>query len=47
MSFWQELNRRHVFRVGAIYLAVSWLIIQGARSFMRVHEGSFLKPGDG
>jgi TolB-like protein len=28
MSFWQELNRRHVFRVGAIYLAASWLIIQ-------------------
>jgi TolB-like protein/tetratricopeptide (TPR) repeat protein len=28
MSFWQELKQRHVFRVGAIYLAVSWLIIQ-------------------
>lgn len=28
MSFWQELKRRNVFRVGAVYLAVAWLIVQ-------------------
>ena len=28
MSFWQELKRRSVFRVGAVYLAVAWLIAQ-------------------
>lgn len=28
MSFWQELKRRSVFRVGGVYLAVAWLIIQ-------------------
>lgn len=28
MSLWQELKRRHVFKVGAAYLAVAWLAIQ-------------------
>lgn len=28
MSFWRELKRRNVFRVGAVYLAVAWLIAQ-------------------
>jgi len=28
MSFWQELKRRNLFRVGAIYLAIAWLIIR-------------------
>jgi hypothetical protein len=28
MSFWQELKRRNVFRVGAVYLAIAWLIAQ-------------------
>lgn len=28
MSFFAELKRRNVFRVGAAYLVASWLIIQ-------------------
>jgi len=28
MSFWQELQRRNVYRVAAVYLAVAWLIVQ-------------------
>ena len=28
MSLWQELKRRHVFKVGTAYLAVAWLAIQ-------------------
>jgi tryptophanase len=28
MSFFAELKRRNVFRVGAAYVAVSWLTIQ-------------------
>jgi TolB-like protein/class 3 adenylate cyclase/Tfp pilus assembly protein PilF len=29
-SFWAELKRRNVFRVGAAYAVVSWLLIQAA-----------------
>ncbi|WHZ20633.1 MAG: hypothetical protein OJF55_002782 [Rhodanobacteraceae bacterium] len=29
-SFWQELKRRHVYRVAAAYAAVGWLLIQVA-----------------
>ena len=28
MSLWQELKRRHVFKVATAYLAVAWLVIQ-------------------
>ena len=28
MSFFSELKRRNVFRVGAAYLVVAWLLIQ-------------------
>ena len=28
MSFFSELKRRNVFRVGAAYLVVSWLVLQ-------------------
>src|SRR5262245_55607929 len=28
MSFWAELKRRNVFRVGAVYLAAAWVISQ-------------------
>ena len=27
-SFWQELKRRHVVRVGTVYAVVGWLVIQ-------------------
>jgi adenylate cyclase len=30
MSFFSELKRRNVFRVGIAYLVVSWLLIQVA-----------------
>ena len=30
MSFWEELKRRNVVRVGIAYLAVVWLFIQVA-----------------
>lgn len=30
MSFWGELKRRNVFRAGAAYLVLSWLLIQVA-----------------
>lgn len=30
MSFWEELKRRNVFRVGIAYLALVWLILQVA-----------------
>ena len=30
MSFWGELRRRNVFRIGIAYLAVVWLVIQVA-----------------
>jgi hypothetical protein len=29
-SFWKELRRRNVFRVGIAYLAVIWVLIQVA-----------------
>jgi adenylate cyclase len=28
LSFYQELKRRNVFRVGAAYLVMAWLLIQ-------------------
>ena len=28
MSFFREMQRRNVFRVGAAYLIVGWLIVQ-------------------
>src|SRR5262245_26343721 len=28
MSFWAELKRRNVLRVGAVYLAADWLLAQ-------------------
>ena len=28
MSFWAELKRRNVLRVGAVYLATAWLLAQ-------------------
>ncbi len=28
MPFWKELQRRHVFRVGAVYVIVAWVIAQ-------------------
>lgn len=28
MSLWEELKRRNVFKVGAAYLAIAWLLIQ-------------------
>jgi len=30
MSFWEELKRRNVFKVGAGYAVVAWLIVQVA-----------------
>ena len=32
MSFWSELNRRNVVRVGAAYAVGSWLIVQIAET---------------
>lgn len=32
MSLWSEIKRRNVFRVGAAYLIISWLIIQVAET---------------
>ena len=31
MSFIKELHRRNVFRVGAAYVIVAWLLLQVAR----------------
>lgn len=28
MSFWGELKRRNVFKVGAAYIIVAWVILQ-------------------
>jgi hypothetical protein len=28
MTFWRELSRRNVYRVGVTYLIVAWLLIQ-------------------
>jgi hypothetical protein len=28
VSFWAELKRRNVVRVGAVYLAAAWLVAQ-------------------
>ncbi|MEM7281825.1 MAG: tetratricopeptide repeat protein [Pseudomonadota bacterium] len=33
LSFWQELNRRHVMRVAVAYLAIAWAILGGADLF--------------
>jgi hypothetical protein len=33
MSFFEELKRRKVFKVGAAYLVVAWLIVQMASIF--------------
>lgn len=35
-SFWKELNERRVVRVGVVYLAVSWALIQGAETLTTV-----------
>jgi Tol biopolymer transport system component len=34
VSFWRELRRRNVFRVGIAYLAATWLIIQVAETVL-------------
>jgi len=28
MSFWGELKRRNIFKVGAVYVIAAWLILQ-------------------
>ena len=33
MGFWQELRRRHVFRMSGFYVVGAWLIIQVADVF--------------
>lgn len=30
ISFWSQLKRRRVFRVGAVYAVVAWVVIQVA-----------------
>jgi hypothetical protein len=30
MSFFEELKRRNVFRVGAAYVVIAWLLLQVA-----------------
>ena len=34
MSFFSELKRRNVYRVAAIYIIVSWLVLQVVDMFM-------------
>lgn len=38
MPLFQELKRRNVFRVAALYLAVSWLVVQVAETLFPVFE---------
>jgi TolB-like protein len=38
MSFWGELGRRNVFKVGAAYAIVAWLLIQAASIFLPTFE---------
>ena len=33
MSFFEELKKRHVFKVGASYAIVAWLLVQAADVF--------------
>ena len=33
MSFFEELNKRHVFKVGDTYAIVAWLLVQAADVF--------------
>jgi hypothetical protein len=35
MSFWGELRRRNVFKVGAAYAVLAWLVIQIANTFFQ------------
>ena len=35
-GFWQELKRRHVYRVAAAYAVVGWLLIQVATQVIPV-----------
>jgi hypothetical protein len=41
MSLWAELRRRNVFRVGAAYAVVAWLLLQAADVLL----GNFGAPG--
>jgi TolB-like protein len=36
MSFWEELKRRNVFKVGAAYAIVAWLLVQIANTFFPI-----------
>jgi len=38
MSFWEELKRRNVFRVGIAYLAFAWLVLQVAEMILSSFE---------
>lgn len=38
MSFWAELRRRNVFKVGAAYAIVAWLLIQAASILLPTFE---------
>lgn len=38
MSFWAELRRRNVFRVGAAYAIVGWLLVQVADTVLPIFE---------
>ena len=38
MAFWSELKRRNVFKVGAAYAIVAWLLIQVAGQLMPTFE---------
>ncbi|MEX2530489.1 MAG: hypothetical protein WD960_06935 [Gemmatimonadota bacterium] len=37
-SFWKELKERRVIRVGGVYLAVAWALIQGAKTLSDILE---------
>jgi hypothetical protein len=39
MSFWGELKRRNVVKVGLAYAVVAWLLIQIASDFRRSRMG--------
>jgi hypothetical protein len=36
VSIWKELRERRVLRVGLVYLAVGWALIEGAETLSRV-----------
>ena len=38
MSFWEELKRRHIFRVSATYAVVAWLLVQVAAVVLPAFE---------